>query len=174
MLWSRRRPLRDRPVSSDPVLDFKTTRIEALSDGVFAIAMTILVLNISVPTPETASVDHLADALSRADRLAHQQRGAAPPMAAGRFEGRGRSGSIPERRRTSKVVSFYLTSELNELLKAQRKAAVRIQRRKGMIVQHVFFHDVPTKSGDVGLWSGHAIAPSGFYHAWCRARISAG
>jgi integrase len=69
---------------------------------------------------------------------------------------------------------FYLTSELQELLKAQRKAADRIQRRKGMIVQHVFFHDVPTKAGDVGFWSGHAIAPSGFYHAWCRARIAAG
>jgi integrase len=69
---------------------------------------------------------------------------------------------------------FYLTSELKELLAAQRKAANRIQRRKGMIVQHVFFHDVPTKSGDVGFWSGHAIAPSGFYHAWCRARIAAG
>ena len=69
---------------------------------------------------------------------------------------------------------FYLTSELKELLKAQRKAADRIQRRKGMIVQHVFFHDVPTKDGDVGFWSGHAIAPSGFYHAWCRARITAG
>jgi integrase len=69
---------------------------------------------------------------------------------------------------------FYLTFELKELLKAQRKAADRIQRRKGMIVQHVFFHDVPTKAGDVGFWSGHAIAPSGFYHAWCRARIAAG
>ena len=69
---------------------------------------------------------------------------------------------------------FYLTFELEELLKAQRKAADRIQRRKGMIVQHVFFHDVPTKAGDVGFWSGHAIAPSGFYHAWCRARIAAG
>jgi integrase len=69
---------------------------------------------------------------------------------------------------------FYLTSELKDLLKAQRKAADRIQRRKGMIVPHVFFHDVPTKNGDVGFWSGHAIAPSGFYHAWCRARIAAG
>jgi integrase len=69
---------------------------------------------------------------------------------------------------------FYLTSELKELLTAQRKAANRIQGRKGMIVQRVFFHDVPTKSGDVGFWSGHAIAPSGFYHAWCRARITAG
>ena len=55
---------------------------------------------------------------------------------------------------------FYLTSELKELLKAQRKAADRIQRRKGMIVQHVFFHDLPTQAGDVGFWSGHAIAPS--------------
>jgi hypothetical protein len=35
-----------------------------------------------------------------------------------------------------------------------------------MIVQHDFFHDVPTKAGDVGFWSGHAIAPSGFSHAW--------
>jgi integrase len=69
---------------------------------------------------------------------------------------------------------FYLTSELKDLLKVQRKAADRIQRRKGMIVQHVFFHDVPTMNGDVGFWSGHAIAPSGFYHAWCRARIAAG
>ena len=43
-----------------------------------------------------------------------------------------------------------------------------------MIVQHVFFHDVPTKSGGAGFWSGHAIAPSGFYHAWCRARIAVG
>ena len=68
---------------------------------------------------------------------------------------------------------FYVTSELKDLLKMQRKAADRIQRRKGMIVQHVFFHDVPTKAGDVGFWSGHAIAPSGFYHAWCRARIAA-
>ena len=43
-----------------------------------------------------------------------------------------------------------------------------------MIVPHVFFHDMPTKNGDVGFWSGHGIAPSGFYHAWCRARIVAG
>ncbi len=38
---------------------------------------------------------------------------------------------------------FYLTSELKELLKAQRKAADRIQHRKGMIVRNVFFHDRP-------------------------------
>jgi integrase len=69
---------------------------------------------------------------------------------------------------------FYLTSELKELLKTQRKAADRIQRRKGMIVQHVFFHDLTTKAGKVGFWSGHSIAASGFYHAWCRARIAAG
>jgi hypothetical protein len=30
------------------------------------------------------------------------------------------------------------------------------------INRHVFFHDLPTKAGDVGFWSGHAIAPSGF------------
>lgn len=43
-----------------------------------------------------------------------------------------------------------------------------------MVGRHVFFHDVATKNGDVGFWSGHAIAPSGFYHAWCRARIATG
>ena len=32
----------------------------------------------------------------------------------------------------------------------------------------------PTKDGGVGFWSGHAIAPSGYYHTWCRARIAAG
>jgi uncharacterized membrane protein len=47
----------------DPLVDLKTSRIEALSDGVFAIAMTILVLNISVPTTETVSADRLPDAL---------------------------------------------------------------------------------------------------------------
>ena len=49
---------------------------------------------------------------------------------------------------------FYLTFELKELLKVQRNAADRIQRRKGIIVQHVFFHDLPTKAGDVGFWPG--------------------
>ena len=50
-------------VPGDPLVNLKTSRVEALSDGVFAIAMTILVLNISVPTAETVSVDRLPDAL---------------------------------------------------------------------------------------------------------------
>jgi TMEM175 potassium channel family protein len=50
-------------VRTDPLVDLKTSRVEALSDGVFAIAMTILVLNISVPTAETVSADQLPDAL---------------------------------------------------------------------------------------------------------------
>ena len=50
-------------VWGDPLVDLKTSRVEALSDGVFAIAMTILVLNISVPTAETVSADRLPDAL---------------------------------------------------------------------------------------------------------------
>lgn len=33
-------PLR-KPLTGDPLLDLKTTRVEALSDGVFAIVMTI-------------------------------------------------------------------------------------------------------------------------------------
>ena len=69
---------------------------------------------------------------------------------------------------------FYLTTELKKLLADQRKAADRIQRRKGMIVQHVFFHDGITKAGEVAFLAGHAISPSGFYHAWCRARVKAG
>ena len=69
---------------------------------------------------------------------------------------------------------FYLTAELKKLLTDQRKAADRIQRTKGVIVQHVFFHDGTTKTEDVAFLAGHAIAPSGFYHAWCRARIKAG
>jgi len=45
------------------MVDLKTTRVEALSDGVFAIAMTILVLNISVPTAATVATDRLGEAL---------------------------------------------------------------------------------------------------------------
>ena len=52
----------------DPLVNLKTSRVEALSDGVFAIAMTILVLNISVPTAETVSADRLPDALGRVAR----------------------------------------------------------------------------------------------------------
>jgi integrase len=69
---------------------------------------------------------------------------------------------------------FYLTAELKRLLTDQRKAANRVQRRKGMIVPHVFFHDGTTKAGGVAFLAGHAISGSGFYHAWCRARIKAG
>lgn len=69
---------------------------------------------------------------------------------------------------------FYLTPELRELLSGQRKAANRLQRRRKMIVQHVFFHDETTKEGEPGVWAGHRISESGFYHAWCRARIEAG
>ena len=69
---------------------------------------------------------------------------------------------------------FYLTPELKKLLADQRKAANRIQRKKGMIVQNVFFHDGTTKAGDVAFLAGHSIAPTGFYHAWCRARVDAG
>jgi hypothetical protein len=69
---------------------------------------------------------------------------------------------------------FYLTAELKKLLSDQRKAANRVQRRKGRIVPHVFFHDGTTKAGDVAFLAGHAISGSGFYHAWCRARIKAG
>jgi integrase len=35
---------------------------------------------------------------------------------------------------------FYLTPELQQLMKEQRASADEIQRQKNMIVQHVFFH----------------------------------
>ena len=38
----------------------------------------------------------------------------------------------------------------------------------------MFFHDGITKAGEVAFLAGHAISPSGFYHAWCRARVKAG
>jgi integrase len=69
---------------------------------------------------------------------------------------------------------FYVTPELRKLLDDQRKAAKRIQREKGMIVQHVFFHDGRTQAGEPAYEAGQRISPSGFYHAWCRARVAAG
>ena len=51
--------------------------------------------------------------------------------------------------------SIGATSSVVERLPCRkRKAADRIQRRKGMIVQHVFFHDVPTKDGESGSGQG--------------------
>ena len=69
---------------------------------------------------------------------------------------------------------FYLTAELKKLLADQRKGANRVQRQKGMIVPHVFFHDGTTKAGYVAFLAGHAVSPSGFTMPWCRARIKAG
>lgn len=70
---------------------------------------------------------------------------------------------------------FYLTRELREVLETQRRNADRIQREKDLIVLQVFFHDGDdTKSGGPSLMSGRAITESGFYHAWCRARVQAG
>ena len=69
---------------------------------------------------------------------------------------------------------FYVTPELRKLLDDQRKTAKRIQRQKGMIVQHVFFHDGRTQAGEPAYETGQRISPSGFYHAWCRARVAAG
>jgi len=50
-------------VATGPLVDLRTSRVEALSDGVFAIAMSILVLNISVPTASAVSADRLASTL---------------------------------------------------------------------------------------------------------------
>lgn len=69
---------------------------------------------------------------------------------------------------------FYLTSELRRLLEQQRQFADRVQHEKGMIVRYVFFHLSEKKNGMLWQLSGHRIAESGFYHAWCRARIAAG
>jgi uncharacterized membrane protein len=50
-------------MSAGRAADLQTSRVEALSDGVFAIAMTILVLNIPVPSSEQVSMAHLPGAL---------------------------------------------------------------------------------------------------------------
>jgi integrase len=69
---------------------------------------------------------------------------------------------------------FYPTPELKKLLGDQRKAANRLQRGKKMFAHHVFFHDGRTQAGEPIFEAGQRIAPSGFYHAWCRARVDAG
>ena len=69
---------------------------------------------------------------------------------------------------------FYLTAELLQLLKDQRTEANRLQRKKGMIVQHVFFHRHETKAGAPGSLAGCPITRNAFYHAWQRARKAAG
>jgi integrase len=69
---------------------------------------------------------------------------------------------------------FYLTPDLQQLLKQQRVLADDIQRQKKMIVQHVFFHRPVTKAGTLGDLSGHRISGCGFYQAWRRARTAAG
>ena len=69
---------------------------------------------------------------------------------------------------------FYLTPELNQLLKEQRATADEIQRQKNRIVQHVFFHRPITKAGALGHLAGHRISECGFYQAWRRARVAAG
>lgn len=68
---------------------------------------------------------------------------------------------------------FYFSAELRELLEDQRKLADHLQRELGRIVPHVFLHVVEMKDGRLGKKSGTPIAGSGFYHAWCRARVPA-
>jgi uncharacterized membrane protein len=52
-------------VASDTAGALGTARVAALCDGVFAIAMTILVLHIAVPTAETVPADQLPGALRK-------------------------------------------------------------------------------------------------------------
>jgi len=69
---------------------------------------------------------------------------------------------------------FYLPAKLKCLLEEQRRVADQVQRDKGMIVPHVFFHAVETKDGKLAERTGRRITGSGFYHAFRRARRAAG
>ena len=69
---------------------------------------------------------------------------------------------------------FYLTPELQQLLKDQRASADEIHRQRNMIVQHVFFHRRVIKAGVLGHLAGHRLSECGFYQAWRRARTAAG
>ena len=56
----------DTPETAGPAgrAGFRTTRLEAFSDGVFAIAITLLVLDLNVPEPDTLHGESLAHALA--------------------------------------------------------------------------------------------------------------
>ena len=69
---------------------------------------------------------------------------------------------------------FFLPPMLQRLLDQQRQLADRVQREKGMIVPCVFFHCSRRKDGELRHFSGHRISGDGFYHAWRRARETAG
>lgn len=69
---------------------------------------------------------------------------------------------------------FYLTPELVTLLEQQLRKAEDVQRAKRMIVRHVFFHHDARQDGRPSVTAGAPIRGSGFYHAWCRARVAAG
>ncbi|GAA1949899.1 TMEM175 family protein [Catenulispora subtropica] len=55
-------PSSEPPRGAGP--DFSTTRLEAFSDGVFAIAITLLVLDLKVPEPDALHGQTLADSLA--------------------------------------------------------------------------------------------------------------
>lgn len=50
---------------AEPAAPLTTARIEALCDGIFAVAMTILVLNVTIPTAQSVAPQHLPQALER-------------------------------------------------------------------------------------------------------------
>ncbi|MFE0464716.1 TMEM175 family protein [Kitasatospora sp. NPDC058965] len=52
------------PAAAAGVADFSTSRLEAFSDGVFAIAITLLVLDLNVPDPGGLDGQSLASALA--------------------------------------------------------------------------------------------------------------
>src|SRR4029078_1232468 len=60
-IWQNRR---GRAPVADSIQEKETTRVEAFSDGVFAIAITLLILDIRVPRPP--------DDLTKPFNLAHQ------------------------------------------------------------------------------------------------------